>query len=244
VTIEYVAHACFRLEAGGKRVVIDPYASRVWLGYDFPAELEADLVLVTHPHYDHDAGDRIGRPSPWPEGVKTLRDPGGARMPPFAVLGFAGRHSDPYGKEFDQRNTIFVVEVAGLRIAHLGDNGPLSSKEISALGAVDVLMIPIDGDQHILKNDQVAAILRGLAPRIVVPMHYRLAALEPGEGPEDLGPIDPWLEGKESVRRLDTHRVSLSRATLPERTEIWVFEPSPAVRPMVAPAVPRARRED
>lgn len=239
VTIEYVAHACFRLVSEGKRVLIDPYASRVWLGYDFPSGLEVDLVLVTHPHYDHDAGDRMGRPTPWPAGVKTLRDPGRASVPPFTIQGFVGRHADPYGKEFDQRNTIFVIEVAGVRIAHLGDNGPLSPEEMEALGSIDVLMIPIDGDQHILKNDEVAAIVAGLAPRVVVPMHYRLAVLEPGDGPEDLGPIDPWLEGRERVRKLGTHRASVSRATLPESTEVWVFEPSPAVSRLAL----RGRRE-
>ena len=233
VAVEYVAHACFRLEAAGKRLVIDPYASRVWLGYDFPTTLEADVLLVTHPHYDHDAGGRIGRPTPWPDGIRTLRDPGNARLPPFQIRGVEGKHADPYGKEFAQRNTLFVVEVAGIRFVHLGDNGPLTPANIAALGRVDVLMIPIDGNEHILKNDQVAAIIDAVAPRIIVPMHFRVPALEPADGPDDLGPIDPWLEGRENVRRLNAHRVTLTSGGLPTSQEIWIFQP--------APTVPRAR---
>src|SRR5437764_14850783 len=48
VTIEYIAHACFRvISPAGKQVVIDPYASRVWLGYDFPPTIHADAVLFS-----------------------------------------------------------------------------------------------------------------------------------------------------------------------------------------------------
>src|SRR5213593_4053569 len=37
VKIEYIAHACFRVTSpSGKQILLDPYASRVWLGYDFP----------------------------------------------------------------------------------------------------------------------------------------------------------------------------------------------------------------
>ena len=55
--IEYIAHASFRVRSPeGHTVVIDPYASRVWLGYDFPAELDASTVLVTHPTMTTTAG--------------------------------------------------------------------------------------------------------------------------------------------------------------------------------------------
>src|SRR4051794_18814942 len=77
VAIEYIAHACFRIHsAGGARLLIDPYASRVWLGYDFPPRLAADAVLITHPHYDHDAGVFIGRKPSWTPEVRVLRQPG------------------------------------------------------------------------------------------------------------------------------------------------------------------------
>ena len=56
VTLEYIAHASFVLEASnGQRLIIDPYNSERWLGYTFPESVTADYVLVTHPHYDHDA---------------------------------------------------------------------------------------------------------------------------------------------------------------------------------------------
>src|SRR5439155_13367212 len=62
VTIEYIAHACFRVTSpSGKQLLIDPYASRVWIGYDFPPDIHADAILISHPHYDHDGGEAMRR---------------------------------------------------------------------------------------------------------------------------------------------------------------------------------------
>ena len=114
VTVEYVAHAAFRIRSPeGSTVIIDPFADRVWLGYDFPRGLEADAILITHPHYDHDAGQRMGRPLPWGDSVQVFRDPGTFRVGDITIHGVRGKHADPYGKEFGQINTIWVVETAG-----------------------------------------------------------------------------------------------------------------------------------
>src|SRR5437867_2626365 len=130
VTLEYIAHACFRVTSpSGKQLLIDPYASRVWLGYDFPPNLRADAVLISHPHYDHDGGEAMHRPVPWPPKTLVLRQPGTNQIGDIRVIGYAGKHADPWGKEFGQSNTIWLIEVAGLRIVHLGDNGPLRRSE-------------------------------------------------------------------------------------------------------------------
>ncbi len=233
VTIEYIAHACFRLTSpGGQRLVIDPYASRVWIGYDFPDELDADAVLISHPHYDHDAGTARGLEFPWPAEVPVWRDPGRYELGDFVITGVAGKHADPYGKEFGQINTIWVIEVAGLRLVHVGDNGPIAEGAAAALGAVDLLMLPIDADNHILAETEIAAIRARLTPRLLVPMHYRLADLEPSvDKPDDLGDIDGWLRAHadERLRRLDTNRLVLAPEDLPEVAQILVFGHSPDV---------------
>src|SRR2546430_16006401 len=80
--------------------------------------------------------------------------------------------ADPWGKEFGQTNTIWLLELDGLRIAHLGDNGPLTEANLEELGRVDILMMPIDARHHILKEAEVEAIRKALRPRILIPMHY------------------------------------------------------------------------
>jgi len=65
------------------------------------------------------------------------------------------------------------------------------------IGRVDVLMIPIDSQFHILKADEIAAIRSRLSPRVLIPMHYRHDDLELVLGkPEALGGIDGWAKGE------------------------------------------------
>ena len=232
VTIEYIAHACFRITSpAGKQVLIDPFASRVWIGYDFPPGLRADAVLISHPHYDHDGGEAMHQPVPWLPETPVRRQPGTNQFGDVTVIGYAGQHADPWGKEFGQSNTVWLLEVAGLRLAHLGDNGPLRDETVRALGRVDVLMMPIDSQFHILKADQIAAIRRQLAPPILIPMHYRLGDLESSpDHPERLGGIEDWAKGEANVRRLASHKLELSLATLPKKPEVVIFQHSPLVK--------------
>jgi L-ascorbate metabolism protein UlaG (beta-lactamase superfamily) len=232
VTIEYIAHACFRLTSpAGKQVLIDPYASRVWLGYDFPPNVRADAVLISHPHYDHDGGEAMRRPVPWPSNTLVLRHAATNQLGDITVVGYAGKHADPWGKEFGQSNTIWLLIVGGLRIVHLGDNGPLTDDLVRALGRVDVLMIPIDSQFHILKADEIAGIRDRLSPAVLIPMHYRHDDLETNpEKPDQLGGIDEWARREASVRYLGSHRQEFSVGTLPKKPEVLIFKHSPLVK--------------
>ena len=232
VTIEYLAHASFLVTGvEGDRILIDPYQSRVWLGYDFPEGVDADAVLVTHPHYDHDAGVFRGAPFPWPD-TPTIREPGETEVGEIRVLGVEGKHADPYGEEFGQINTIFVVESGGLRIAHLGDNGPLTEVNVEEMGRIDILMIPADGLYHILSAEATDAAIEALGPRLVVPMHYRIGALESEpDDPSDLGDLDPWLDGRGPIERATGNRATFTLDALPTDRTIFVFRHSPAIPP-------------
>lgn len=221
LTLEYIGHASFVVEsATGTRVVIDPFSSTRWLGYQFPGEVPADAVLVSHPHYDHDASYY------WGDSTPVFREPGEYRVGDVRITGVTGRHADPYGKDFGQKNTLWLIDAGGIRVLHVGDNGPLTPENFAEIGTVDVLMVPADGQDHILKPEAIAAAEHALKPRIVVPMHYRL------EGflglPRSLGPVDPWLARRESVTRLDSHRLRVSAET-PAGT--FRFLPSPDLRP-------------
>lgn len=231
IKVEYIAHACFRIHSPeGKQIIIDPYGSQIWLGYNFPKNLETDAVLITHPHYDHDGGQSRGKPFPWSEEMQVLRDPGEYAIGDISIQGVKGKHADPYGKEFGQINTIWVIKIAGLRIAHIGDNGPISDEAIGNIGKVDILMLPIDGLYHILKEVEIQAIFAALAPKVIIPMHYQIPELElSADSPKNLGPITPWLEGKENVLQLENNEHHFSLKTLPEHKQVIVFKHSPQV---------------
>ncbi len=220
--LEYLGHACFLVRSpAGVRVVIDPFNGDRWLGYHFPEGVQADAVLISHPHYDHDAAYYLDPSAP------VFRRPGSYAAGDVRITGVEGAHAEPYGADFDRSNVVWLLEVGGLRIAHWGDNGPLTDALKAQLGRLDIVLLPIDSTFHILKADQIEQILKAFAPVVVVPMHYRLPL-----APElqDLGPIDPFLE-RGDARRLNSHQVTFIREGLPAENQIVALQASPAIRP-------------
>jgi len=161
----------------------------------------------------------------------VYREPGEYHVGDIYVRGIRGKHADPWGKEFGQRNTIWLIEVGGVVFVHLGDNGPLTEEIVDQLGQVDVLMTPLDGHDHILERSEVRAIRDVLQPSVVIPMHYRHPELEQPGGPKDLGELEPCLVDEPYVKRIAGNRVRLTREGLPEHETMFVFRPSPLVSP-------------
>jgi len=243
VKIKYIAHACFILEADTTKIMIDPYADRVWLGYDFPKGLKVDAVFITHPHYDHDGGIFRGKKPDWMCETDFYQSPNDYTIGDFKVSGIVGKHAEPYGKEFGQMNTIWTVEIGGIVFAHWGDNGPLTEDNIEKLQNVDVLFIPMDGDFHILPKEQYDLILNAIKPKIVVPMHYRIPELEEAEDtPKNLGEIEPFLKERPKMLSQDStfftpkiieiksNRLVLTKEEVPDSTVYYVFKHSPALQ--------------
>lgn len=233
VTIEYIAHASFRIVSpAGHSVMIDPYESRWWLGYDFPDNpAPVDAVLVSHPHSDHDGGIAAGREPVWLRSATIVGVPGTFDFGDIEVTGVRGKHADPYGKEFGQINTIWRVEVGGLSIVHVGDNGPITDAIVEGLVDVDILMLPIDDIYHILKHDEIETFRERLKPSILVPMHYRHYDLElEADSPSDLGELVRWLDAEDNTRILDSNVLEIDRESLPATEQVVVFRHAPEVR--------------
>lgn len=231
IQIEYIGHASFKIHTQGTSLLLDPFADKVWIGYSFPKNLTADAVFSTHPHYDHDGGIFIKRTPDWQGKIDLYTDPGVYKVGDFEINGIKGKHCDPYGKEFGQKNTIWKLNIAGLTIAHLGDNGPLTSENVEALKGVDILMVPIDAAYHILKKEELATVLEQINPRLIIPMHYKIEELESRPGkPQDLGPIDPYLAGKTNVLRLSSNKQIFSLSSLSKSQQIVAFQHSPRIK--------------
>ena len=228
VTIEYIAHASFRITSPqGKQIIIDPYASDVWIGYEYPKNLKADALVITHPHYDHDGGAYRGLAMPWETTPKQYRYIGAYQLGDMTLIGVPGKHAGSFGKEFGQKNIIWVIEVGGMRIAHLGDNGPITDQIRTAIGEVDILMLPADGDQHILKNSEALEFIEALNPKIQIPMHYCIEALEKsGKCPGGLLPIADPVRANTIVNNIDGNTITISKTSLPQNSEYWIFQPS------------------
>ena len=219
VEIEYLGHSCFVLtSAKGTRLLIDPYASDEWPGLPFPV-VHADYVLVTHDHWDHDAWRSVrGK-------AKLLEEPrleaGG-----FLVRALPGRHARIGGDAIGFRNTVYAIEVDGLRFCHLGDNGPPGDSPdlAAAIGPVDILMLPVDSEQRVLTYDEARQWVEALSPRVVIPMHYLIpgVALEHVTG---IGTIDEWLGRLPEKVGWSAKEIkaSIAPSDLPDKLTVWVF---------------------
>jgi L-ascorbate metabolism protein UlaG (beta-lactamase superfamily) len=232
IRIEYLAHASFILTYKDHSLLLDPFADSVWISYTFPKDIKVDAIFSTHPHYDHDGGIFRNLKPYWEGKFPFYQDSGNYAVGEFKISGTRGKHCDPYGKEFDQKNTIFVFEAGDLKLAHWGDNGPITDQIVSALKGVNILLLPIDDTYHILKAEEINEVIEKIQPDIVVPMHYRIPALEPTPGnPKNLGPIDAYLQQKSNVTWLEDNILEINHGALPKEMQYYVFKHSPLIPP-------------
>jgi L-ascorbate metabolism protein UlaG (beta-lactamase superfamily) len=198
--IQWYGQSAF-LISGEQRVFIDPFAGMKELvaargmQFDYPEieGVEAELLLVTHEHTDHNGVEAIGG-SP-----QALRSTAGTHESPVGeVIGVASEHDDVAGTQRGP-NTIFCFTLDGLRICHFGDFGQaaLRPEQLAAIGEIDVLILPV-GDGPTIGGEPAAAVVRALRPRLVVPMHYRTEAIN------FLDPPDAFLDALGArIERLD-----------------------------------------
>jgi L-ascorbate metabolism protein UlaG (beta-lactamase superfamily) len=175
--VEWYGQSAFHLSAGDATVAIDPFAdmsaltSARGMQFDYsPIEgVQAQLLLVTHEHMDHNGVDAIsGDPTILRSTAGTLPSPLGE------VTAIASEHDEQAGTARGP-NTIFVFALEGMRVCHFGDFGQraLRDEQAEAIGAgVDLLILPVGGGPTI-GAEGAAAIVERLSPRWVVPMHYR-----------------------------------------------------------------------
>jgi L-ascorbate metabolism protein UlaG (beta-lactamase superfamily) len=184
--IRWYGQSTFLLR-GEQRVFIDPFGDMTGLAasrgmqFDYPpiGGVEADLLLVTHEHGDHNAVDVVGG------APQILRSTAGTFDSPVGeVIAVASEHDDVAGTKRGP-NTIFRFTLDGLRFCHFGDFGQaaLRAEQKQAIGAVDVLFLPVGGGPTV-GGESAAAIVRALRPRLVVPMHYGTDAVNFLEPPD------------------------------------------------------------
>jgi L-ascorbate metabolism protein UlaG (beta-lactamase superfamily) len=172
--ITWKGQSCFQISVNlGKgeqvNIVIDPFDEAT--GLRVP-KLEADLLLISHDHHDHNNTKAVDGKFLLVEG------PGEYEAKGVYVQGIPAFHDDEQGKEKGV-NTIYVVEAEDLRICHMGDLGQkeLTDEQLEKIGDVDVLMIPIGGNFTISAKESMK-IMSQIEPRIIIPMHYSLPKLK------------------------------------------------------------------
>lgn len=168
--IVYLGHSSFHIKGKDASVVTDPFDPES-TGFRFP-KTSATIVTVSHDHGDHNKVENVS------EIKKVVSGPGEYEIEGVSIIGLPSFHDDKKGEERGN-NTIYLFEMEGLRLAHLGDLGhKLSEDTVNAVGDIDVLMIPVGG--HYTIDAKVAAeVARAIDPNIIIPMHYQVSGLNP-----------------------------------------------------------------
>jgi L-ascorbate metabolism protein UlaG (beta-lactamase superfamily) len=199
--VRWYGQSAFALTGTGK-VFVDPFDATELMrgrGFAYPAidGVEADVVLVTHEHSDHNGVGAIGGDP------QVVRAAGRTQTPVGEVVGIASEHDDTAGSQRGA-NVIYVFELDGVRVCHFGDFGQmdLRPEQERAIGRVDLLFVPVGGGAPTIGGAKAAAITKRLAPAVVVPMHYRTARLDW----DDLETAEPFVAALDAaaVTRLDT----------------------------------------
>lgn len=161
--ITWFGQACFELvTANGTVIICDPYDPST--GYA-PHPRRADIVTVSHEHYDHNyTGWLVGMPV-------VVRGVGERTVKGLCITGLPSYHDNEGGARRG-RNTVFVIEADGMRFCHLGDLGHTPGKELyDKIGKPDALFIPVGG-YYTIGPAEAADIAKRIGARLTIPMHY------------------------------------------------------------------------
>lgn len=160
----WYGQACFKIKGKNASLIIDPYDPEV-TGLKLPKDLEADIVLKTHDHEDHN-NLKVVTTDPI-----QITGPGEYDIKGVAITGISVFHDDKNGAERG-KNTIYHINIDGLNVVHLGDIGHvLTDNQVQEIGNCDILLVPVGG-VYTIDAKGAAENVSLLEPRIIVPMHY------------------------------------------------------------------------
>jgi L-ascorbate metabolism protein UlaG (beta-lactamase superfamily) len=182
--ITYLGHSSFKIKTKTATVITDPFDSQM-VGLKYSG-VEGEIVTVSHAHHDHNAVDKVS-------GVKkVLEGPGEYEVMGVSIIGYPSFHDAKQGTERG-KNTIYVIEAEGLRLAHLGDLGhALNDDLVNEMGSIDVLMIPVGGNFTIGPKEAVE-IVGKIDPYFIIPMHYFVPGLN-SQTFVGLQPVETFLK--------------------------------------------------
>jgi len=212
VRLTFIGHATFLIES--------PQLVRIATDYNDYVKPPAvpDIATMNHAHDTHYTdhpdpaikyvlrgwGESPDKPAIWDLKYRDVR----VRNVPTNIRNWSGG-TERYG------NSIFIFEIANLCIAHLGHlHHTLTQQQLTAIGRVDVVMAPVDGN-YTLDLDGMMEVLTALKAPLIIPMHF-------------FGwyTLDRFLERASRewpVARAEVPSVVVSKATLPKSPKILVL---------------------
>jgi len=204
--VKWLGNTCFRIKSREATVLMDPVARAG--GVSMPKQ-KADIVTLSM----RGSANALANV----EGDYTLIDgPGEYEVQDVFLSGIRTRRNG--GAAHKDFNTVYLVEMDEMIFCHLGNlSKSLTEAQVEAMGDVDVLFVPIGGEES-LSPAGATEVIGQIEPRLVIPMRYRIGD---EAGKRALGEFAAAL-GLAEVPRED--RLTIRKNTLPETMGVTVLD--------------------
>jgi L-ascorbate metabolism protein UlaG (beta-lactamase superfamily) len=205
--ITYLGHSCFRIRSSQAVIITDPFPPNI--GFTLGKQT-ADIVTVSHENPGHSYVQGV-------TGAHVIKGPGEYEIAGVLIIGTTTYHDAIQGKT-KGKNTVYLMEVDGVSLCHLGDIGHvLTDAQIEELGKIDVMFIPVGGVSTINAN-MAAQIVRKVEPKIVIPMHYKMP-----QSKRDLEPVDNFLKEMGVTLAEPKAKLTVNKNTLPLTLQVTIL---------------------
>lgn len=207
--ITWLGHSCFRIRGKNATIITDPYEERIGLKL---GRVTADIVTVSHQHYDHNNVAAVGG------NPKVIDGPGEYEIGGTFITGIQTAH-DAEGGSKRGKNTAYLIDVDDIVVCHLGDLGHvLTPQQVEAMSNVDVLLVPVGGNYTITAT-QAVEVINLIEPRVVIPMHFKVEGLT-----LEIEPLERFARAMGLKEVQSVPKFAVTKSGLPDETQVVVLD--------------------
>lgn len=185
VKIHALVHASIWIEAGDMHIYVDPVTKLGNRKIDCSAMPKADVILVTHEHYDHLDKDAIRQLTK--DGTQLIMNPAGVKAfgkgqsiangdklqlkDDVSVEAVPAYNTTKGHTQFHPkgRDNGYILTIDGLRIYIAGDTEDID--EMAAISGIDIAFLPCN-QPYTMTPEQVVKAAKIIRPKVLFPYHY------------------------------------------------------------------------
>jgi len=185
VKIHALVHASMWIEAGDMHIYVDPVTKLGNRKIDCSAMPKADVILVTHEHYDHLDKDAIRQLTK--DGTQLIMNPAGAKAfgkgqsiangdklqlkDDVSVEAVPAYNTTKGHTQFHPkgRDNGYILTIDGLTIYIAGDTEDI--EEMASISGIDIAFLPCN-QPYTMTPEQVVKVAKLIRPKVLFPYHY------------------------------------------------------------------------